>query len=134
MLPLVTTLIVTGTIVFCVVMYLMMGVMIDRSATGISLIKIFGYRAAEIRALYLNGNLFAVAAGALIALPLAKKIIDAIFPSFIPNVACTIKLAFPWQLYLFIFAAILVICFTINRLLTGKINKITPAEVLKNRE
>ena len=134
MLPLVTTLIVTGTIVFCVVMYLMMGVMIDRSATGISLIKIFGYRAAEIRALYLNGNLFAVAAGALIALPLAKKIIDAIFPSFIPNVACTIKLAFPWQLYLFIFATILVICFIINRLLTGKINKISPAEVLKNRE
>ena len=134
MLPLVTTLITTGTIVFCVVMYLMMGVMIDRSAMGISLIKIFGYRAREIRALYLNGNLIAVAAGSLIAVPLAKKVIDAIFPSFIPNVACTLKLAFPWQLYLFIFTAILVVYFIINRMLIGKINKISPAEVLKNRE
>ncbi len=134
MLPLVTTLIAAGTIVFCVVMYLMMGVMIDRSATGISLIKIFGYRAGEIRALYLNGNLAAVAAGALVALPLAKKVIDAIFPSFIPNVACTIKLAFPWQLYLLFFVSVLLVYFVINRMLTGKINRISPAEVLKNRE
>lgn len=134
MLSLVRTLIIAGTIIFCVVMYLMMGVMIDRSAMGISLIKIFGYRPKEIRALYLNGNLFVVAVGALIAVPIAKKIVDMIFPMFIPNVACSMKLAFPWYLYLIIYAAVIVIYTIINRLLIGKIKKISPAEVLKNRE
>ena len=134
MFSLVITMIGAGTIIFCVVMYLMMGVMIDRSAMGISLIKIFGYRPKEIRSLYLNGNLLIVAVGALIAVPLAKALMDAIYPSFICNVACSMKLAFPWYLYVMIFAAVILVYFIINRLLIGKINRISPAEVLKNRE
>ena len=115
-------------------MYLMMGVMIDRSAMGISLIKIFGYRPREIRSLYLNGNLLIITVGALIAVPLAKAAMDAIYPSFICNVACSMKLAFPWQLYALIYAAVIAVYFVINRLLIRKINRISPAEVLKNRE
>ncbi|MBP0988751.1 MAG: ABC transporter permease [Oscillospiraceae bacterium] len=134
MFPLVITLIAAGTVIFCVVMYLMMGVMIDRAASGISLIKIFGYRPKEIRALYLNGNLLIVAVGALLAVPLAKAVMDAIYPSFICNVACSMKLAFPWHLYVLIFAAVILVYFVINRLLIGKINRISPAEILKNRE
>ena len=132
--PLVATLISAGTVIFCVVMYLMMGVMIDRAASGISLIKIFGYRLKEIRALYLNGNLLVVAVGALIAVPLAKAVMDAIYPSFICNVACSMKLVFPWYLYAVIFAAVILVYFIINRLLIGRINRISPAEILKNRE
>ena len=134
MFSLVSTLIIAGTVIFCVVMYLMLGVMIDRSAMGISLIKIFGYRPKEIRSLYLNGNLFVVAVGAAIAVPLAKKAVDMIFPSFIPNVACSMKLAFPWYLYVLIYCAVILIYAVINKLLIGKIKKISPAEVLKNRE
>lgn len=134
MFPLVITLIAAGSVIFCVVMYLMMGVMIDRAASGISLIKIFGYRPKEIRALYLNGNLLIVAVGALLAVPLAKAVMDAIYPSFICNVACSMKLAFPWYLYVLIFAAVILVYFVINRLLIGKINRISPAEILKNRE
>ena len=134
MFPLVITLIGAGTVIFCVVMYLMMGVMIDRAASGISLIKIFGYRPKEIRALYLNGNLLIVAVGALLAVPLAKAVMNAIYPGFICNVACSMKLAFPWYLYAIIFAAVILVYFIINRLLIGKINRISPAEILKNRE
>ena len=134
MFPLVATLITAGSVIFCVVMYLMMGVMIDRAASGISLIKIFGYRPREIRALYLNGNLLIVAVGALLAVPLAKTVMDAIYPSFICNVACSMKLAFPWYLYAIIFTAVILVYFIINRLLIGKINRISPAEILKNRE
>ena len=134
MYSLVMTLMIAGAVVFCVVMYLMMGVMIDRSAMGISLIKIFGYRPKEIRSLYLNGNLLIVAVGAAIAIPLAKKAMDLLFPSFIPNVACTMKMGFPWYLYALIYCAVLVIYAVINRLLIGKIRKISPAEILKNRE
>lgn len=134
MFSLVATLIAAGTVVFCVVMYLMLGVMIDRSAMGISLIKIFGYRPKEIRSLYLNGNLFVVAVGAAIAVPLAKKAMDMIFPSFIPNVACTMKLAFPWYLYVLIYFAVILVYAVINSILIRKIKKISPAEILKNRE
>ena len=44
------------------------------------------------------------------------------------------KLAFPWYLYAIIFAAVILVYFIINRLLIGKINRISPAEILKNRE
>ena len=132
--PLMLTLISAGIVILFVVMYLMMGVMIDRSAMGISLIKIFGYRPREIRQLYLNSNLIVVAVGALAVIPLAKLIIDSIYPSFICNVACSMKLSYSWYIYLGIYALLLVIYLAARMLLVGKIKKITPAEILKNRE
>ncbi len=134
MLPMVITLITVSLLIFCVVMYLMMGVMIDRSASGISLMKIFGYRANEIRKLYLNGNTLIIALGSLLCIPVSKIIMDALYPSFIANVACGMNIKFPWYLYLGIYAVIMSGYFIINFMLVGKINKITPAEVLKNRE
>ena len=134
MMSLTVTLISAGIVICCVVMYLMMAVMIDRSAMGISLIKIFGYRSNEVRKLYLNGNTAIVAIGGIITIPLAKLIIDSIYPSFIANVACSMNLHYPWLLYAGIYVGLLAIYFAVNALLLRKINKITPAEVLKDRE
>ena len=134
MASLIYTMLIAGGVIFVVVMYLMMGVMIDRSSFGISLIKIFGYRRKEVRSLYLNGNLTIVAAGALICIPLAKLIMDSIYPIFVANVACSMVLKFPPYLYLFIYVAVLAVYFVSSAMLTRKLNKITPAEVLKNRE
>lgn len=134
MMPMVTTLSIVSIIIFCVVMYLMMNVMIDRASFGISLVKIFGYRTNEVRKLYLNGNTAVVAVGALIAIPVSKLFMDAIYPYMISNVACGMNLAFPWYYYLLIFAGIMLIFFAVNALLTAKLKKISPAEVLKNRE
>lgn len=134
MFPLTVTLISAGSIICCVVMYLMMAVTIDRSAMGISLIKIFGYRSNEVRKLYLNGNTAIVAIGGLFVIPLAKFLIDTIYPSFIANVACSMDLHYPWMLYLGVYLFLLCIYFTVNALLLRKINRITPAEVLKDRE
>ena len=44
MMPMVVMMVTLSAVIFAVVMYLMMKVMIDRSAFGISLMKIFGYR------------------------------------------------------------------------------------------
>ncbi len=132
--PMVTLLISISTVIFFAVMYLMMNVMIDRAAMGISLVKIFGYRTGEIRKLYLNGNTMIVAMGALISIPLAKCIMNYIFPSFIANVSCGINLAFPATYYVGIFAGVMVCYFIVNTLLVYKLKKISPAEVLKNRE
>ena len=115
-------------------MYLMMKVMIDRSAFSISLIKVFGFRTKEIRKLYLDGNFFIIAIGAAICLPLAKLIMSAVYPSLVSNVNCGVKLTFaPW-LWAVLYGGILVLYFIINRVLVGRLNKIVPAEVLKNRE
>ena len=134
MFSLVATLITAGLVILCIVMYLMMGVMIDRSTFGISLIKIFGYRNREIRRLYLNGDIAVVAIGGIVVIPLAKLIMDKIYPMFVANVACTMNLHYPWYFYVGIYVLLLLICTGASALLVRKINKITPAEVLKNRE
>ncbi len=100
----------------------------------ISLIKIFGYRPKEIRDLYLNGNLIIVALGGLICIPAAKLVMDMIYPSFIANVACCMNISYPWYMYLILYCSMLLVYLLINKLLMRKINRITPAEVLKNRE
>ncbi|MBQ8781941.1 MAG: FtsX-like permease family protein [Oscillospiraceae bacterium] len=129
-----TMMIAMSIIIFCVVMYLMMNVMIDRASFGISLIKIFGFRTKEIRKLYLNGNAVTVAVGAVITIPLSKFIMDAVYPSFIAQNACGFNLHFPWYMYASIFGAIMIFYFIVSTILVGKLKKITPAEVLKNRE
>ncbi|MEE1282727.1 MAG: FtsX-like permease family protein [Acutalibacteraceae bacterium] len=99
-----------------------------------SLIKIFGYKTKEIRKLYLNGNTLTIALGAVISIPSAKLIMDAIYPYFIAQNACGLNLHFPWYLYVMIFVAVMLFYFVVSSLLVRKIKKITPAEVLKNRE
>ena len=132
--PLYTLLIVMSTVIFSLVMFLMTSVMIDRASFGISLVKIFGFRRGEVKKLYLDGNRIAVMIGALISIPLAKLITDKIFPVFVPNVACGIYLKFEWYYYPVIFAAIMVFYTLVSLVLTGRLNRMTPAEVLKNRE
>ena len=63
MTPMITMMIVFSSLIFAVVMYLMMKVMIDRSAFHISMVKVFGYRTKEIKKLYLNGNFYIIAVG-----------------------------------------------------------------------
>ncbi len=123
-----------SAVIFMVVMYLMMKVMIDRSAFSISLAKVFGYRKREIRRLYLNGNFYLVAAGAAVCLPLSKACMDAIYPYFISNVACAMNLHFPWYMYAGIYGAVLLLYLLISVMLTKRLNRILPAQVLKNRE
>ena len=134
MMPLVIMMIVSAVIIFCMVLYLMMGVMIDRSSFGISLVQVFGFRTDEIRKLYLDGNAWIVAVGAVMGIPLAKMIMDKLYPWMIANTSVGMNLAFPWYLYAEIFAGVMAVYFAINTALVRKLKRITPAEVLKNRE
>lgn len=129
MTPMVSTLTMVSALIFVVVMYLMMKVMIDRSAMSISLMKVFGYRKKEVRKLYLNGNLMVVAASALIGIPLSKIIMDSMYPYLVSNIACGINLTFSWQMYAGLFGAILVLYFIINQILMRRVNKILPAAI-----
>ena len=124
-----------SVIIFAIVLYLMMKVMIDRSAFSISLIKMFGYRDKELKKMYLDGNFYVITIGALLSVPLGKMIMDAIYgPAFTPNVACGVDKSFSVWIYLGIFALVFILYFIINHLLVRRIRKMIPAEVLKNRE
>ena len=132
--PMYTMLLTMSAVIFCIVMYLMTAVMIDRAGFGISLVKIFGYNSREVKKLYLDGNRTVVVAGALISIPIAKKLMDTIFPIFVANVCCTMHLEYRWYHYAILFAGIILCYSLISMILTRKLDKITPAEVLKNRE
>lgn len=134
MMPLTVMMILAAVMIFCMVLYLMMGVMIDRSSFSISLLQVFGFRTGEIRTLYLNGNAWIVAVGAVMGIPLSKIIMDAIYPWMIANAACGMNLEFPWYLYAGIFIGVMVVYFVVNTALVRKLKRITPAQVLKNRE
>ena len=134
MTPMITMMTILPVLILAVVMYLMMKVMIDRSAFHISMVKVFGYRTKEIKKLYLNGNFYVIAVGAAICIPLAKKCMDMMYPVLVSNVACAMPLTFPWYLYAAVYIGVLVIYALINKVLVGKLRRVNLAEVLKNRE
>lgn len=134
MMAMIVMIIGASIVIFCIVMYLMLNVMIDKSKFSISLIKIFGFRGKEIQKLYLDGNFIVVAVGSLICIPVGKIFVDSIYPMMISNIASCMKLEYPWYLYVAIYIGILLVYLIITKVLMLKINKITPAEVLKARE
>lgn len=134
MMSMIVMLIAVAVIIFCSVMFLMLNVTIERASFGISLVKVFGYKTKDVKKLYLNGNAIIITLGALIEIPLSKMFMDKVFQVFIPNVTSGINLAFPWYAYVIIFAGVMATYFIITSILVRKLGKITPAEVLKNRE
>ena len=134
MASLVYMLIGVSVLIFCIVMYLMVKVMIDRSAQNISLIKIFGYNKKEVKKLYLNGELYVVAIGTAFCIPLAKFVMDSIYPLLVANVSCDLNLSVSWITYVGIYMSVIILYIIISKLLVRKLNGIMPAEVLKNRE
>lgn len=131
----ISTVIVASVFVFVLVMYLMMKTMIDRSSYHISLMKVLGFHDKEIRKLYLDGNFYIVLFSAFLCIPLSKAVIDWAYPRYlVNNVASGMDLSFePW-LYTAVLLLILLCYFVINHILVGRLRKVTPAEVLKNRE
>ena len=133
--PMITVMSTASAVIFAVVMYLMVKMMIDRSTFNISLVKIFGFRNREVRKMYLDGNFITVALGALIVIPLCKIIMDYIYPRYlVSNVGVGISPSYPPELFAAIFLVIIGLYLVINFVLTGRLKKINPAVVLKNRE
>ena len=134
MMSLVIIMISISVLIFVTVMYLMINVMIRRASVSIALVKIFGYRSGELRRIFMDGNFIAVAVSALAGIPLCKIFVDRIYPLFIANTAMENDITYPWWLWIFLFAAVMTVYFLISTMLMGKIKRIEPAEILKNRE
>jgi len=130
----VITMIAASAAIMALVMVLMMKVMVDHAAGSIALFRLFGYRKRELSALFLNGNTLLIALGVLVSIPLSKRIMDAMYPYLVSNVACAMDLHFePW-IYVALFAGCMLIYALIHALLARRIRRIAPNEVLKDRE
>ena len=134
MYSMVYTMILASAVIMAIVMYLMMKVMLDRSAQSIALFKVFGYRRREISRLFLSGNTVLIALGIMICIPLSKRIVDALYPYLVSNVACGIDLHMaPW-VYAVLYLACMLIYAIIHALLVRRIRQIPANEILKARE
>lgn len=131
MTSMVYSMIVASVIVFVMVMLLLMNVMLERSRYFISLFKVMGYRNAEIRKLYLNGNFFIIAIGTAIVLPIAKAIMDLSYPHLVANIASEVNLEMSIRSYILIYLAVIAVYFVIHMLLMRKLKKYTVSDVLK---
>lgn len=134
MMPMILMTGISALLVYVAVLYIVMKMMIDRSAFQISLIRIFGFHSKEIKKLYLDGNALTVVVSAIFALPVSKLLIDLTWPMIVYNqpagYASDLKL---WH-YGVIFAVTMLCYWITSGILYGKIRKITPAEVLKDRQ
>ena len=84
--------------------------------------------------MYLSGNFVLISLGTIVILPLAKLSIDAVYPMLISNVASSMDLSVPWYAMLAIYFMVVALTYVTMRLLSGKIKKVSLAEVLKNRD
>ena len=134
MMPMLIMILTLSAVIFAIVMFLMIKVMVDRSVLSISLFKIFGYRKNEIRKLFLNFNFYIIAAGALICIPLAKAVMDGAFPYIMASTAAGLDTHIGIDIYAAIYVAVIAVYLLISTLLNRRLNSISPAEVLKNRE
>ena len=135
MMSMIITMSVAAAVIFVVVMYLMMKMMLDKSSFNIALVKIFGFRDKEVRKMYLDGNFYVIALGALISIPICKAILNYVYPNYlVSNLAVGFEQSFPPYIYVMIYAVILLLYLVINHSLVSRISKMVPAEVLKNRE
>ena len=112
----------------------MCNVMLERAGFGISLVKIFGYRDKEIRKVYLTGNFYVIFMGAVIGILISKNIADLLYPSLLANASCGMNLHFDRSVYVLIFAVIIGIYLIINLFLVHKLNNVSYADVLKERD
>ena len=134
MLPIVIVLIVFSSILFIISMYLLLKLMIDKSISSISLVKIFGFNQGEINKLYLGSSLYTVIFSAAISIPSAIKITKLIYPILTGNVQAYLSIVLKSKHYGFIVMVIAASYFISNILLKRYINSILLSEALKNRD
>lgn len=119
---------------FVIVMYILLKLIIDKASMSISLVKIFGYNDREIRKLYLDANLFIVVITCIVGIPIARIIINAVYPSMVSNVAAGMDLSWPIEMYFILVVMILVTYFIVIIFLNKYLKKVSLAEIIKARE
>lgn len=125
---------VFGMLFFAIIMFLLVKFMISKSAREISILKLLGYRDREVKGIFIDSNFIVILISSLICVPLSKKLMDNMMPSFCAEYSVGFDTTFSALHYIFVFAMVFVTYFIVTALLFGGIKKISANEVNKNIE
>lgn len=134
MLPVTILMVLIGAVIFMLVMYILMGVAIDRAASSVALLKVLGYSEGEISKLYLGGNLYAVIFTIAVSIPTCSRVTNAVFPLCVANVSANIKAVYDIKGVAATIGVAALSYLAVNGVLTHKLKKASLSQALKNRE
>jgi len=119
--------------IYLVVLYLIVGMLVDRNALGISLTRVLGYRGNEIRSLYIQGVSYIVIFSLIFSIPVGKVISDALSKSIYSKLPIGMDFSLPWYCYLAIVVFSLGTFAIILKLVIYKIRQINNTDILRSR-
>lgn len=129
--PMIYGLIITAFLLGLIIIYIVTGLVVDESRSGISLMKVFGYRKKEINRLILGSNTFIVILGYLLGIPALLGTAKVFFGSLTESlqVVLPVKLNIIYMLFGFI---IVMVTYEFAKLMCKKkVARIPMSEALK---
>lgn len=123
-----------GIFVFVGILYMMIKIITEKSIDSISLLKIMGFTQVEVQQLYLINPLIVVILSSVVSIPFSKWLVSIIYPYIISGVTTGMPVVLPLKLFLILVGIIFFSWLIVHILLTKKICKISPVEILRNNE
>ncbi|MGI6258105.1 MAG: FtsX-like permease family protein, partial [Anaerovoracaceae bacterium] len=130
----VNMLITLSILVMVITIYLLINLMIEKSAFSISLVKVLGYQRDVIRKIYLTPGGIIVFLATAISIPITKLIMNKLFPMLITNFASGMRVYIYPHMYLQMVLLIAVTYFVVNFALKRHLDRVPVTEILKNVE
>jgi len=125
--------IIVAITMFILITSLLLKLTIDKSMTGISLIKIFGYNKKEVSKLYIGSGLYTIIICLIVGIPTLILLFKKIWPSLMASMESYIFMDVEWYYYIIMIVIVLGSYFISTILLKKHIEKISLSEALKER-
>ncbi|MFT9056425.1 MAG: ABC transporter permease [Ethanoligenens sp.] len=123
-----------GILTFIITMYLLVKTIIEHASSNISLMKIFGYGNREVKQMYLGNLKYVVIFDIVVFIPFSAFIMRSLIPMLNATMGSGMVTYISPVYYVLMIAIILSVFTLVYSLLGNRMNKISFAEILKNRE
>lgn len=127
-------LIVMAVVIFAAVMYILLKMIIEKSAYSISLMKIFGYTDRENNHFYLNSFFITIVISLLVSLPVDMALFTLVWPMLNANLVGFVPVVMYPVTYVIIIVFCIVVYFAVTLLLRAKLKRIPMNMILKQRD
>ena len=129
--PMIYGLIAAAFLLGLIILYIVTGLVVDENRTGISLMKVFGYKKREIGRLLLGSNTLIVVAGYLLGIPALLGTVGALYGSLTESLQIVLPVKLNAVYMLFGFALVLVTFQFAKWMCRKKVARIPMSEALK---
>lgn len=134
MTPMITMLIVMAVVIFAAVMYILLKMVIEKSAYSISLMKIFGYTDKENNHFYLNSFFITIIIALAVSLPFDFVLFKSVWPALNANLVGFVPVVIYPATYAVILVFGIAVYLLVTLLLRAKLRKIPMNMILKQRD